>query len=45
MKKYVAPEVEIIKVNADDIIQTSLIFGGNDGEIGNDPSIFSIDLD
>lgn len=43
MKKYTTPEVEIVEINADDIIRTSYIFGG-DGEVGGDSSIFPINL-
>lgn len=43
MKKYTTPEVEIMEINADDVIQTSYIFGG-DVEVGGDSSIFPLNF-
>ena len=36
MKEYVTPELEVIEFDAEDIIQTSLEDGGENGSIGGE---------
>ena len=38
MREYISPEIEVVEFDAEDIIQTSLADGGDNGNLGEGDS-------